>query len=187
MIFNLYAVVSNFHIKLAHNLIRLFPVGSSFCVASVYSHCHRKNQNRSMMILTSPVSCVSDTFLCISFLSFGFTVISIIWQIRFTQWWVWRWWVWLQVRWYVRFTFLLWWIRWLCWSLHWFCWKFHWLCLWSGVWRYCPDRNWVNCWRCSVGHVCTKRSRVQRQSTHRNILAPKSWFSLLVSKSVFKL
>ena len=37
----------------------------------------------------------------------------------------------------------------------------------------------------SVGCVCTKRSRVQRRSTHRNILAPKILILLLILKISF--
>ena len=44
-----------------HNLIGSFFDGSSsFCVAFVYDHCCRTNQNRSTMSLTSPVSCFPD-------------------------------------------------------------------------------------------------------------------------------
>ena len=33
--------------------------------------------------------------------------------------------------------------------------------------------NQFTWWHCSIGRVCTKRSQVQRWSTHRTILAPK--------------
>ena len=91
---------------------------------------------------------------------------AIIRRIRFAWWWVWRWWFWIWIYWYVRFPFSLWRIHWLCW---WLCWS----CSWCGVWHFFSDRNRVNRWCCLVGCVCTKRSRVQRQSNHRNILAPK--------------
>ena len=65
-----------------------------------------------------------NLFLCIAFLFVWSAVIGIIRRIRFVQWWVWQWWVLLQVHWYVRFSFSLWWIRCLCWRLHWSCWKF---------------------------------------------------------------
>ena len=70
---------------------------------------------------------------------------------------------------YVRFSILLWQIRWLC--------------FWSGVWHFCTDRNRLNWCHCSFGRVCTKRSRVQRWSTHKTILAPK----MLVFPSSFKI
>ena len=77
-------------------------------------------------------------FLFITFISFGFTVIVISRQIRFSRWWVWGWWVWLRVFWYVRFSFLLWRIRWSCWPLCWLCWRLRWSCwpfYWSCLWR----------------------------------------------------
>ena len=124
------------------------------------------------MSLTSPVSCVSDDFFVL-YIYFGFTVIDIIRKIRFVRWWVWRWWFWLWVLWYVPFSFLLWWISWLCLRLRWSCWRFYWSCQWGRVWRLTPDSNQFNLWSCSVDCVHTKSSRFQRWSTHRNILAPK--------------
>ena len=64
------------------------------------------------------------------------------------------------------FLFLLWWIQWLCWKI---CSS----CSWRGVWCFCSNSNWVSWWRFSVGCVHTKRSWVQRQLTHRNIVGPK--------------
>ena len=77
----------------------------------------------------------------------------------FTWWWVLRLWVWLRVLWYVVFSLSLWLLRWLC--------------QWRGIWNFCSDRSWFQLWRCYVCRVCTHRSRVQRWSTHRNILAIK--------------
>ena len=110
-------------------------------------------------------------FLCIAFLSFGFTVIAISRQIRFFQWWVWQWWVWPWVRWYVCFFFFLWKVRWSCL-------QFRWSCSWRGFWNYCSGSNRVNWWCCSVGSLCTNRNRVQMWSTHWNIWHPKCWFPL---------
>ena len=115
-------------------------------------------------------------FIFIIFFDFGFAVIAvIIWirfvlahifaaiaairQIRFAWWRVYKWWVWIQVRWYLRFSFLIWWFRWLC--------------LRSGLQRSCFNRNWVQLWRCSVCCVCINRSWFQRWLTHWNISAPK--------------
>ena len=60
MIFDLYAVVRNFAVKVAHCLIGSFFYVSSFCVACVAcvcNYCHRKNQNfRLEMGLTSHLS-----------------------------------------------------------------------------------------------------------------------------------
>ena len=103
------------------------------------------------MSLTRPVSCV--------YLFNQFTVISILWRIRFVQWWVWQSWVWVWVHLYVRFSILL--------------WKICWWCQWHRLWSFCFDWNQVNWWRCSDGRVHAKRSRVQRWSTYRIILAPK--------------
>ena len=62
MIFNLYAVVSNFTVNLAHNFKGSFSDGPYFCISCVYSHFRQKNHNRLTMSLTSPVSYVSDIF-----------------------------------------------------------------------------------------------------------------------------
>ena len=63
MVFDLNAVVSDFSVKHAHNLIGYFSDGSYFYVACVCNHCHRTNQNcRSMMVLTILLSCAYDTF-----------------------------------------------------------------------------------------------------------------------------
>ena len=60
-----------------------FSGGSSSCVVCIFIHCRRKNQNHSTMSLTSPVSCLSDVFLLLAFLSVCFTGIAIIQQILF--------------------------------------------------------------------------------------------------------
>ena len=62
-------------------------------------------------------------------------------------------------------------------------WKFRWSCQWLSLWCLCFDWNQVNGWFFSVGFVCTKRSRVQRWSTHRIILAPKILIYHFVSTS----
>ena len=70
IIFGLYAVVRNFAVKRAHYLIRFFSDVSSFSIACVCNHCHWTSQNRrSMMGLTSHISCVYDAFssYCVSF------------------------------------------------------------------------------------------------------------------------
>ena len=105
-------------------------------------------------------------FLRIAFVFDWFTVIGIIWQIKFVRWQVWQWWVWLRVHWYMRFLFLLWWICWLCWRI---CRS----CQWHRVWQFPPDRNQVNWWHCFVVRGSTKMSRFQTWSTHINILPPK--------------
>ena len=69
------------------------------------------------------------------------------------------------------------------WRICWSCWWFRWSCSWCRVWRFCSDRNLVNWWRCSVGRVCTKRSRVQKWLTHRIIMAPK----ILIPPPSFKI
>ena len=153
-----------------------FSDGSSFYIACVCSHCRWKNQNHLAMSLTSPVSSVSDIFFLIVFLFILFTGIGIIWHIRFVRWWIWQWWVWLRVSWYLWFSFLIWWI---CWS----CRQIRWSCQWYGVWSFCPVRNWVNWWRCSVGNFCTKMIRVQMWLTHRNILPLK----ILIPPPSFKI
>ena len=121
------------------------------------------------MGLTSHISCVYDDFssYCFSFL--WLTGISIIRRIIFLRWWVWRWWIWIQVPWYVRFSILLWQLRWPC--------------QWHRLWRFCSDWNRVNWRRCSVGCVCTKRSRVQSWLTHRIILATKILIYHFISPS----
>ena len=70
MIFNLYAVVRNFAVKVAHSLIGSFFLCLFFYVAYVYNDCHWRNQNhRSKMGLTSHLSDDSDAFSssCASF------------------------------------------------------------------------------------------------------------------------
>ena len=72
MIFDLYAVVGNFAVKVEHSLIGLFFWFYYFCVACVCYHCHRKNQSlHSKMGLTSHLSDAYDTFYssCFSFSS----------------------------------------------------------------------------------------------------------------------
>ena len=105
-------------------------------------------------------------FLCIVFIFVWLTGIGIIRWIRFVRWLVWQWWVWIRVCWYVCFYVSLWRICWLCWKI---CWS----CQCCGFGNFCPNINWVNWWRFSVGCVRTKSSQVQRWETHRNILAPK--------------
>ena len=73
MTFYLYAVVSNFAVKVAHNLIGYFSRCSSFCVVCVCNHCHRKNQNCcSKMGLTSHISDAYDAF---SYSYFSFSLL----------------------------------------------------------------------------------------------------------------
>ena len=70
MIFDLYAVVSNFSVQVAQFLIGIFPGVSYFCVACVCNDCCRKNQSRrSKMGLTSHLSDAYDAFFssCLSF------------------------------------------------------------------------------------------------------------------------
>ena len=72
MIFDLYSIVSNFAVKVAHNLIGSFSDVSTSCVACVCNDYHRTNRNcRSMMGLTSNLFCVYDIFssYCVSFSS----------------------------------------------------------------------------------------------------------------------
>ena len=72
MIFDLYAVVSNFAVKVAHSLIGFFFQCFLFFVACVCNDCHRKNQSRrSKMGLTSHLSDAYDAFSssCFSFSS----------------------------------------------------------------------------------------------------------------------
>ena len=63
MIFDLYAVVSNFSVKHVHNL--LDPLSNRFpsYVACVCNHCSWMNQNRRLMMdLMSHLSCVYNAF-----------------------------------------------------------------------------------------------------------------------------
>ena len=63
MIFDLYAVVGNFSVKHAHNL--LDPLSDRFpsYVACVYNHCIWMNHNRHLMMgLMSHLSCVYNVF-----------------------------------------------------------------------------------------------------------------------------
>ena len=66
MIFDLYAVVSNFAVKVAHNLIGYFSDVSYFCVIYVYNDFPRTNQmnqsHHSRMGLTSHISDAYDAF-----------------------------------------------------------------------------------------------------------------------------
>ena len=63
MIFDLYAVVSHFVVKVAYNLIGSFSQCLSFCVVCVCNNCHRTNQNcRSRMGMTSHLFDAYDTF-----------------------------------------------------------------------------------------------------------------------------
>ena len=112
-------------------------------------------------------------FLLMSFIFIWFTRVAIIWRIRFVRWWVWWWWVWVRFPWYVCFSILLWQ---LCWS-----------CQWRRIWNFCSDWNRLNWWHCSIGHVRTKRSRVQSWSTHMIILAPKILNFSPSSKIAFKI
>ena len=48
-----------------------------------------------------------------------------------------------------------------------------------------PNRNRVNLWLFPVGRVCTNMSRVQRWSTHWNILVPKVLISPPILKIIF--
>ena len=71
MILDLYAVISNLAVKVAHFLIGFFFSDVSyFCVACVCNDYHRKNQSRySKMGLTSHLSYAYDAFSssCVSF------------------------------------------------------------------------------------------------------------------------
>ena len=147
MILDLYSVVSNFADILAHNLIGYF-----FRWLFLFLRLLR---------------------LYLVFLAFVSALIAICQRIRFAWWWVWQWWFWIRFRWFVRFSFSIWRLRWSCWRLHWSCWQFRKLCSWRGFWCFFFDRNQVNWWRCSVGCVCTNRSWVQMWSTHWNVLTPK--------------
>ena len=60
MIFDLYSVVSNFTVNLAHDIIGIVSDGYSFCVACVCGHCCRTNHHRLRMNFICLVSCVSD-------------------------------------------------------------------------------------------------------------------------------
>ena len=63
MIFDLYAVVRNFAVKVAHSLIGSFFRCLFFCIVCVCNNCHWKNQNRrSKMGLTSHISDAYDAF-----------------------------------------------------------------------------------------------------------------------------
>ena len=63
MIFDLYAVVRNFDVEVAHNLIGSFFDVSYFCVVYVYNECHQTNQNHhSKMVRTSHISDAYDAF-----------------------------------------------------------------------------------------------------------------------------
>ena len=72
MIFDLYAVVSNFAVKFAHFSSDSFSDVFSFCITCVCIDCHQKNQSRrSKMGLTSYLSDAYDAFSssCFSFSS----------------------------------------------------------------------------------------------------------------------
>ena len=63
MVFDLYAVVSTFAVKRAHNFIGSFFRCLFFYFACVCNHCHWTSQNRrSKMGLTSHLSCFHDAF-----------------------------------------------------------------------------------------------------------------------------
>ena len=63
MIFDLYAVVSNFSVKRAHILIRSFFRMALFLCCCDCNHCHQENQNRcSKMGLTSHLSDAYNAF-----------------------------------------------------------------------------------------------------------------------------
>ena len=125
-------------------------------------------------------------FLCITFLSLGFSPFSVIRQIifvlayifsyfyvirqiRLAQWWLWQWWVWLRVLWYVLFYLAF--------------WKLCLLCQWLGVWCFCTNKSWVQMWHSFVCRICINRSQVQGWLTHRNVLTLK----LLLFPSNFKI
>ena len=70
IIFDLYAVVIKFSVKVVHSLIGSFSDVSYLFVVYVYNDCHRKNQNHcSKMGRTSHLSDAYDAFssLCASF------------------------------------------------------------------------------------------------------------------------
>ena len=76
MIFDLNAVVSNFAVKVAHNMIGSFSDVSYLCVVYVYNECHRTNQNhRSKMGLTSHLS---DAYNAFSSSCASFSLLSIV-------------------------------------------------------------------------------------------------------------
>ena len=76
MIFDLYAVVSNFAVKRAHNLSDPFSDSSSSYVVYIYNHYHSMNQNsRLMMGLTSRLYYVYDDFS--SYCVFNYSVMSL--------------------------------------------------------------------------------------------------------------
>ena len=112
-------------------------------------------------------------FILISFLFNLFTVIAIIRLIIFIQWWAWRWWVWIRVLWYVWFPFC------------------------SG--NYVDSVSDVGSGVFvltgieSIGDVVTLVVFVPRGVKSKCgrfieiFWLPESWFSLLVSKSVFAL
>ena len=62
MIFDLYAVIRNSDVHLAHDLWDTFSGVSSFCIACVYIDCSPTNLNRLTMSLTSPLSLNSNAF-----------------------------------------------------------------------------------------------------------------------------
>ena len=63
IIFNLYAVVRNFAVKVGNSLLGSFSDVSYLCVVTVYNDCHETNQNhRSRMGWTSHLSDTYDTF-----------------------------------------------------------------------------------------------------------------------------
>ena len=87
---------------------------------------------------------------------------AVIWWIRFSRWWVWQW---PLSQWVTRYLLFL--------RLLFAFWRFCWKCLWFGVWRFCTNRSQVQMWYFCVCRVRTNRSRTQRWSTHRNVLALK--------------
>ena len=73
MIFDLYAVISNCAVKVAHSLMGSFFDVSDFCVACVCNYWHWKNySHRSKMGLTSHISVAYDIF---SSLYFSFSLL----------------------------------------------------------------------------------------------------------------
>ena len=162
----------------------LYPLSddSSFWVSCVYSYFHQTNQNRSIMSLTSHVSYVSDTFSLYpaSFFWVYFHCYHLTYHIclmmSLTM-------IGLSSGLLVSALFLFSLMN----PLVVFKTSLVVLAILVVVSVACgmallPDRNRVNWWNCSVGCLHTKKSRVQGQLSHRNIMAPK--ILLLVSKSV---
>ena len=160
MIFYLYAVVSNFTVKILHNLI-----GSFFWWLFFISFLTSIVTFIGQIIVAQQwvwqvLFCVFPAlFIFITFFPLGFSILAVIRRIRFTQYWVWWWWFWLRVLWYVHFYLDFWLI---CWS-----------CYWLRVWCFFFTRDQVQMWHCYVYHVCTNRIRFQRWLNHRKKIALK--------------